>query len=141
MTARRRDPHDMILEQARTIAVVGLSPWPSRESHVVAGYMQRQGYRIVPVNPNAAAEILGERVYASLAEVPLPVDVVNVFQRSAQTDAPIDAAIAMGARAVWLQQGIRNRAGLERARRAGLLAVEDCCLQVEHARWRAAGGR
>ena len=107
----------------------------------MAGYMQRQGYRIVPVNPNAPGEILGERVYASLAEVPLPVDLVNVFQRSAQTDAPIDAAIAMGARAVWLQQGIRNRAGLERARRAGLLAVEDCCLQVEHARWRAAGGR
>ena len=93
------------------------------------------------MNPNAAGEILGERVYASLAEVLLPVDVVNVFRRSAHTDAPIGAAIAMGARAVWLQQGIRNSAGLERARQAGLLAVEDCCLQVEHARWRVAGGR
>ncbi len=124
-----------ILATCRTIAVVGLSSNPARDSWRVAQYMQNHGYRIIPVNPAASGPILGEQVYASLAEVPDPVDVVDVFRRAEFTDAPIDGAIAIGARAVWLQLGIRNDAGLERARRAGLLATQDRCLKPEHERW------
>ncbi len=121
------------LPRMRRIAVIGLSPRPQRDSHRVAAYMQAAGCRILPVNPAAAgSEILGERVYRSLAEIEAPVDTVVVFRRSRQTDGPIDAAIAAAAETVWLQLGISNRAGLERARAAGLRAVENRCLMVEH---------
>ncbi len=126
------------LNDMATIAVIGLSPRPDRDSHRVSAYMQEHGFRIVPVNPTAAgAEILGESVYASLEEAPDEVDTVCVFRRSHQTDEPIDAAInarLRGVRQVWLQLGIVNPDGLRRARAAGLRAVENRCLMVEHRR-------
>lgn len=123
------------LPQLRNIAVIGLSPRPERDSHRVSAYMQRAGYRILPVNPqHADAEILGEPVHAQLADIPEPVDTVVVFRRSHQTDEPIDDAIAAGAQTVWLQLGIVNPAGLRRARTADLRAVENRCLMVEHRR-------
>ena len=126
------------LNDMATIAVIGLSPRPDRDSYRVSAYMQEHGFRIVPVNPAAAGtEILGEAVYASLDEAPEPVDTVCVFRRSAQTDEPIEAAIgarSRGVRQVWLQLGIVNPDGLRRARAAGLRAVEDRCLMVEHRR-------
>ena len=121
------------LDDLGAIAVIGLSPRPERDSHRVAAYMQQHGFRIIPVNPaQAGGDILGERAVADLAELRESVGTVVVFRRSEDTDAPIDAAIAAGARAVWLQLGIENRAGLERARAAGLRAVENRCLMVEH---------
>ena len=123
------------LRQMHNIAVIGLSPRPERDSHRVSAYMQRAGYRILPVNPqHADAEILGEPVHAQLADIPESVDTVVVFRRSHQTDEPIDDAIAAGAQTVWLQLGIVNSAGLCRARAAGLRAVENRCLMVEHRR-------
>ena len=131
------------LADMATIAVVGLSPNPERTSHRVTAYMQQHGYRIVPINPVAdGEEILGERVYASVAEAQaarpdLEIDTVNVFRRSVDTDRPIADAIAAregGVRTVWLQLGIVNRDGLRAAREAGLRAVEDRCLMVEHRR-------
>ena len=126
-----------------TIAVIGLSPNPERTSHRVTAYMQQHGYRIVPINPAAAGgEILGEPVYASVAEAQeampdLEIDTVNVFRRSVDTDGPIADAIAArerGVRTVWLQLDIVNRDGLRAAREAGLRAIEDRCLMVEHRR-------
>lgn len=122
--------------------MVGLSSRPHRDSFQVAQYLQRHGYRILPVNQRERGSILGEPVYATLADVPLPADIVNIFRRSALTDAPIDEAIAIGAKVVWLQLGITNAPGLEeRARRAGLRALQDRCIAVEHQRWTAAGAR
>lgn len=130
---------DVILASSATIAVIGLSADPGRDSHRVAAYMQQHGYRIVPVNPREPGPILGEMVYPSLTAVPdsIEVDLVNVFRRSAQTDSAIDAAIERGVAAVWLQLGITNEAGLARAAERGLLAVQDRCLMVEHRRWQA----
>ncbi len=126
------------LDKMGTIAVIGLSPRPERDSHRVSAYMQQHGYRIIPVNPAAVGtEILGETVYAALEDIPHEFDTVNVFRRSHQTDEPIDDAIAaraQGVRQVWLQLGIVNPDGLRRARAAGLRAIEDRCLMVEHRR-------
>ncbi|MDE2968314.1 MAG: CoA-binding protein [Chloroflexota bacterium] len=131
------------LSDMQTIAVIGLSPKPERDSHRVTAYMQDHGYRIIPINPAAAGtQILGEHVYASVAEAQaalpdLTIDTVNVFRRSVDTDKPIADAIAAqqaGVRTVWLQLGIVNPDGLRRARDAGLRAVEDRCLMVEHRR-------
>ena len=131
------------LADMSTIAVIGLSPKPERDSHRVSAYLQRHGYRIIPINPAAVGdEILGERVYGSLAEAQdaLPdveIDTVNVFRRSIDTERPIADAIAArstGVRTVWLQLGIVNPAGLRQAREAGLRAIEDRCLMVEHRR-------
>ena len=123
------------LPRMRNIAVIGLSPRPERDSHHVSAYIQQTGCRVFPVNPpHADSRILGERVYAQLADIPEPIDTVVVFRRSEQTDEPIDAAIAAGAETVWLQLGIVNPDGLRRARAAGLRAVEDRCLMVEHRR-------
>lgn len=131
------------LSDMATIAVIGLSPNPERDSYRVSSYMQRHGYRIIPINPVAAGtEILGEHVYASLEEAQqalpgLEIDTVNVFRRSVDTARPIADAIAAcsgGVRTVWLQLGIVNPDGLNEARAAGLRAVEDRCLMVEHRR-------
>ena len=131
------------LADMAVIAVIGLSPKPERDSHRVSAYMQANGYRIIPINPAVAGdEILGERVYASVAEAQAAlseaaIDTVNVFRRSTETDQPISDAIAAragGVRTVWLQLGIVNPDGLRRARAAGLHAVEDRCLMVEHRR-------
>jgi len=126
------DPADKILRSARTIAVVGLSANPRRPSHGVARYLQRAGYRIIPVNPNVS-EVLGERAYATLSELPGPVDVVEVFRRSEYAGAIVDEAIAIGAGAVWLQDGVVDEAAAERARAAGLDVVMDDCMMRRHA--------
>jgi len=126
------DPADKILRSARTIAVVGLSANPRRPSHGVARYLQRVGYRIIPVNPNVA-EVLGERAYATLSELPEPVDVVEVFRRSEFAGAIVDEAIAIGAGAVWLQDGVVDEAAAARARAAGLDVVMDDCMMRRHA--------
>jgi len=122
-----------ILDECRTIAVVGLSSKPTRPSHGVAGYMQRAGYRIIPVNPNEV-EVLGEVAYASLSEVSRKIDLVDVFRRSEEAGTAVDEAIAVGAKAVWLQEGVIDYAAAQRAVDAGLLVVMDRCWLKEHAR-------
>ena len=122
-----------ILDTARTIAVVGLSPNPLRPSYFVAFYLQRHGYRIVPVNPNET-EILGEPCYPSLSAIPFPVDVVDVFRRSEFVPAIATEAVAIGAKALWLQFGVISAEGAAIAERGGLLVVMDRCMKVEHAR-------
>src|SRR5712692_5024601 len=122
-----------ILDECRTIAVVGLSSKSTRPSHGVAAYMQRAGYRVIPVNPNES-EVLGEKSYASLAEVPERIDLVDVFRRSEEAGAAVDQAIAIGAKAVWLQEGVIDHDAAQRALDAGLLVVIDRCWLKEHKR-------
>lgn len=131
----QRDDIDHLLDDCRTIAVVGLSPKPHRDSYGVARYMQAQGYRIIPVNPNAR-EVLGERAWATLAEAAQheKIDLVNVFRNSEDVPPVADDAMAIGARGLWLQKGISHDAAAARARAAGLRVVQDACLMVEHAR-------
>ncbi len=126
---------ERILRDCRTVAVVGLSPKPHRDSHGVARYMQQHGWRIVPVNPNAS-EILGEKAYASLEEAAaqVPIDLVNVFRNSVDVPPVVDTAIAIQARAVWLQLGIEHAIAAAKAQAAGLLVVQNRCLKVEYAR-------
>ncbi len=127
-----------LLAECRTIAVVGLSAQPHRPSHDVARYMLTQGYRIIPVNP-AYTEILGERCHASLELVPEPVHMVNVFRRTEEVLPVARQALAIGARCFWQQLGVVNEAADQLVREAGLVAVMDRCLKIEHARlrWRA----
>lgn len=125
------DPVFDLLRDSKTIAVVGLSSNPQRPSYGVAAYLQSVGYKIVPVNPNES-EVLGEKAYARLEDVPERIDIVDVFRRPEDVPPVADSAIAVGAKALWLQQGITNNAAAEKARAAGLLAVEDACLFVEH---------
>jgi predicted CoA-binding protein len=125
------DPILDILKQAKTIAVVGLSSNPARPSHGVAAYMQRAGYRIIPVNPNER-EVLGEKSYARLEDVPEKIDIVNVFRRAEEVPPVVEGAVRIGARTVWMQLGIRNAAAAEKAKAAGLSAIEDKCIMVEH---------
>jgi predicted CoA-binding protein len=124
-----------ILDECRTIAVVGLSSKSTRPSHGVAAYMQRAGYRVIPVNPNER-EVLGEKAYVSLAEVPARIDLVDVFRRSEEAGAAVDEAIAIGAKAVWLQEGVIDHDAAQRAVDAGLMVVMDRCWLKEHARRR-----
>ncbi|HEY0376786.1 MAG TPA: CoA-binding protein [Pyrinomonadaceae bacterium] len=128
-----REAISRILEECRTIAVVGLSSNPSRASHGVAGYMRRQGYTVIPVNPNEA-EVFGEKCYATLADVPVAVDLVDIFRRSEAAGEAVDDAVRIGAKAVWLQEGVIDRAAAGRARDAGLLVVMDRCWLKEHVR-------
>lgn len=120
-----------ILRQSKTIAVVGLSPDPERPSHQVAAYLQAQGYRVIPVNPQAE-RILGERSYPDLASLPERVDVVDIFRRPEHVPAIVEAAIARGIPAIWMQLGIVHEEAARRARAAGLLVVMDRCMQQEH---------
>ncbi len=126
-----------ILETTRTIAVVGLSDKPDRDSFRVAAYLQNHGYRIVPVNPNHT-EVLGERAYPALREVPGPIDLVDVFRRPDAVPAIVADAIAVGARTVWMQDGIVHNVAAEQARAAGLTVVMNKCLLREHRAWQAA---
>jgi len=130
---------DTLLAQPRTVAVVGLSPKPERDSFRVSQYMQAQGWRIVPINPIAAASgtpILGEKVYASLTDAAqhVTIELVDVFRNSADVPPVIDEAIEIGAKAVWLQLGITNDSACALARSAGLQTVQNLCLMVEYAR-------
>ena len=126
-----------ILDECRTIAVVGLSSNSWRASNSVSAYMQGKGYRVIPVNPNET-EVLGERAYETLADVPEPLELVNVFRRSEEAGAVVDEAIRLGAKAVWLQEGVIDRAAAKRALDAGLLVVMDRCILKEHARMQRA---
>lgn len=122
-----------MLRGSRTIAVVGLSGKRLRPSHGVSAYMQRQGYRIVPVNPSETL-VLGEKAYATLAEVPETIDMVNVFRTSDAVPGIVDEAIAKGARFLWLQEGVVHEAAAEKARAAGIKVVMDRCVLKEHQR-------
>jgi predicted CoA-binding protein len=116
----------------KTIAVVGLSNNPARPSYGVARYLQQHGYRIIPVNPNEDA-VLGEQAYPSLRDVPVPVDVVDVFRRPEHVPTVVEEAIAIGAPVLWLQQGVIHPQAAARAQAAGLAVVMDRCIKVEHA--------
>jgi len=129
------DPIASILREAKTVAVVGLSSNPARPSYEVAAYLQGAGYRIIPVNPNER-EVLGEKAYARLEDVPEKVDIVDVFRRAEEVPAVADAALAIGAKVLWMQLGIMNTAAAEKSRAAGMTVVEDACILVEHKRRR-----
>jgi len=122
-----------ILKSMHTIAVVGLSSRRMRPSYGVSEYMQRAGYRIIPVNPRETS-VLGEKAYASLEDVPGPVDIVNIFRRSEFVPEIVDAAIRIGAKAVWMQEGVVNEEAASKARAAGLAVVMDRCILKEHMR-------
>ena len=127
-------PEQQILESCHTIAVVGLSSNPLRPSYEIAQFMQRQGYQIIPVNPQEV-EVLGEKCYARLEDVPVKIDCVDVFRRPEFVPEIVESAIAIGAKAVWLQLGIRHDEAIAKAEAAGLLAVQDRCLLIEHRRY------
>jgi uncharacterized protein len=120
-----------LLKTAKTIAVVGLSNNPMRPSHGVSAYMQRQGYRIIPVNPEIES-CLGERAYASLADVPEKIDIVDIFRRSEFVEPIVDLAIQLKIPAIWMQEGVIHEKAAEKARAAGALVVMDRCILVEH---------
>lgn len=125
------DEMERLLATAKTVAIVGLSPKPHRDSYQVAAYLQQHGYRVIPVNPKAV-EILGEPCYPSLLEVPGPVDIVNIFRKPEAVPEIVEAAIAVRAKAVWMQMGIVHNAAADRARAAGLTVVMSRCIMVEH---------
>ncbi|HKG23350.1 MAG TPA: CoA-binding protein [Blastocatellia bacterium] len=124
-----------ILDDSRTIAVIGLSSDPSRASHSVSAYMKSQGYKIIPVNPNEES-VLGERAYAKLEDVPEKIDIVDIFRRSEDAGSHVDEAIRIGARAVWLQEGVIDHGAAARAQKAGLTVVMDRCILKDHVRLR-----
>ena len=122
-----------ILDECKTIAVVGLSSNSGRPSHGVAAYMKRHGYKVIAVNPNET-EVFGDTAYDLLADVPDKIDLVDIFRRSSEAGHAVDEAIALGAKAVWLQDGVIDEAAAARAEEAGLLVVMDRCWLREHAR-------
>lgn len=132
-TAAASDPIRALLETSRTIAVVGLSSSKMRPSHGVAEYLQRAGYKIIPVNPNET-EVLGERAVARLEDINEKVDIVDIFRRSEFVPEVVESAIAIGAKAVWMQEGVIHEAAAQRASAAGLEVVMDKCILKEHAR-------
>lgn len=122
---------EQLLKESKVVAVVGLSPNPGRDSNRIARYLKAQGYRVIPVNPNAE-EVLGERCYPSLADVPEQIDLVDIFRRSEDVPPVVDDAIAAGAKVVWMQLGIVNQESAKKAADAGLDVVMDKCTMVEH---------
>jgi len=124
---------EKIFNSSRTIAVVGLSSKPDRPSHKVASYLREQGYRIIPVNPTEK-EILGGLCYPNLASIPESVDVVDIFRRSEEVPPIVEEAIKIGAKAVWMQEGVINEKAAARAREAGLMVVMDKCMRKELAK-------
>ena len=122
-----------LLRSSKTIAVVGLSNKRWRPSYGVSEYMQRAGYRIIPVNPKLT-EVLGEKCYPQVESVPEPIDIVNIFRRSELVSEVVDGAIRAGAKAIWMQEGVINEPAAAKARAAGLTVVMDRCLLKEHRR-------
>ncbi len=120
-----------ILTTSKTVAVVGLSDKPDRPSHAIPAYLQQQGYRIIPVNPKLT-EVLGEKAYASVLDIPEPIDVVQVFRRAEDVPPIVEDAIAKGAKVVWMQLGIVNEEAAARAEAAGLQVVMDTCMGATH---------
>ena len=129
-----------ILNSSRVVAVVGLSAKPDRPSYRVADYLKTQGYRIIPVNP-AESEILGELCYPDLASVPESVDVVDIFRHSEEVLPIVKEAIRIGAKAVWMQEGVINEEAAARTREAGLMVVMDKCMLKEHRKLRSGGDK
>ncbi len=129
---------ERILTTSKTLAVVGLSDNPDRDSHQIAGYLQQAGYRIIPVNPRIV-EALGEKAYPSLRDIPERVDVVQIFRRSQDVPPIVDEAIAVGAKVVWMQSGIVHEEAAARAEAAGLTVVMDACMRSAHRALRASG--
>jgi uncharacterized protein len=127
----KSDPIHQVLQQAKTIAVVGLSDNPLRPSHGVAAYLQSQGYRIIPVNPHIR-EALGEKAYASLLDVPEKIDIVDVFRRPEFVEEVVDQAIQLKIPAVWMQEEVIHERAAEKARKAGIFVVMDRCILLEH---------
>jgi len=125
------DPITEILRASRTIAVVGLSSRKFRPSYGVSEYLKEAGYRIIPVNPNEA-EVLGEKSYARLEDIPERVDIVDIFRRAEYVPEIVESAIRIGARGVWMQEGVIHPEAAERARRAGLFVIMDACILKEH---------
>lgn len=128
-----RKKAEEFLRSAHTIAVVGLSGKKYRPSYGVAEYMQRAGYRIIPVNPNET-EVLGEKAYPDLSSVSEAVDIVDIFRRSEFVEKIVDEAIRVGARAIWMQEGVVNEAAAQKARAAGLYVFMDRCILKDHRR-------
>lgn len=126
-----RDDIRALLQRVKTIAVVGLSPKPGRPSHDVAAAMQRFGYRIVPVRP-AIDEVLGEKAYARLADIPFPVDLVNVFRAAEHIPEVVEECLALGLPALWIQEGIVHDEAAQEAREAGLAVVMDRCIYKDY---------
>jgi len=129
--AASADPVLEILKTYKSIAVVGLSSNPMRPSFGVTEYMKNAGYRIIPVNPNEK-EVLGEKSYARLEDVPGKIEIVDVFRRAEDVPPVVESAIRVGAKVVWMQLGIENEEAAEKARAAGLVVVEDACILIEH---------
>ncbi len=129
--AVQSDPIREVLERAQTIAVVGLSDNPLRPSHGVAAYLQIQGYRIIPVNPQIQSA-LGETAYASLLDVPEKIDIVDIFRRPEFVEEVVDQAIQLKVPAVWMQEDVIHEAAAQKARRAGIFVVMDRCILLEH---------
>jgi len=131
MSTRHVSEEEEILKTSKHVAVVGLSPKSDRPSFRVAAYLKEQGYRIIPVNPQER-EVLGELSYPDLDSIPGPVDVVDIFRRSELVPPIVEEAIKIGAKAVWMQEGVINEDAAERAREAGLKVVMDRCMLKEH---------
>ena len=140
VTGVANDPVTEVLKTSRTIAVVGLSSRQFRPSHGVAEYFQSAGYRIIPVNPHER-EVLGEKSYARLEDIPKKIDIVDIFRRSEFVPEIVESAIRIGARAIWMQEGVIHPEAAERARRAGVFVIMDSCILKEHIkRFRLAPG-
>jgi predicted CoA-binding protein len=120
-----------ILNSSRVVVLVSLSPKPDRPSYIVASYLKENGYRIIPVNPGIK-QILGEACYPDLLSIPERVDVVDIFRRSEEVPAIVEEAIKIGAKTVWMQEGVINKEAASRARKAGLLVVMNKCMRKEH---------
>jgi predicted CoA-binding protein len=123
-----------LLKDAKVIAVIGLSSDPSRASYGVASYLKEQGYRVIPVNPNEP-EILGEKSYKTLKDIPVKVDIVDVFRRPEAAPAIIEEAISIGAKGVWLQESVISTEAFKRGEKAGIIMIMDRCIYKEHARF------
>jgi predicted CoA-binding protein len=130
-TFSKTDPISELLKQAKTIAVVGLSDKPLRASYGVSAYMQSEGYRIIPVNPQIAS-CLGEKAYASLLEIPEKIDIVNIFRRPEFVEEVVDQAIQLKVPAIWMQEDVVHEKAAEKARKAGIFVVMDRCILQEH---------
>jgi predicted CoA-binding protein len=130
------EPHDdevaLLLKNARTIAIVGLSDTPTRDSHSVALYMMEKGYRIIPVNPNCP-EILGEKSYPDLLSIPDKVDIVDIFRKTDFIPEIVDEAIKIKASAIWMQLDLYHEQAARKAREAGLTVIQSKCIKIEHA--------
>jgi len=134
VTSTESERISQLLQTAKTIAVVGLTDTPVRPSFGVSSYMQSQGYRIIPVNPNIS-ESLGEKAYSTLLAVPEKIDIVNIFRRPEAVPEVVDQAIDLGVQAIWMQEGVIHETAAEKARGAGILVVMNKCILKEHRRY------